>query len=498
MFNKGGRRTYNKRVAFFLLVVLVLIVSIYIYRLMYNFTIQDDDIFHFNLAKNIIDTGVCKTDYRPLAFENIYSLSYPPLRAYLNAASLKIFGMGYRSIFIPSLFSFLLSCLLFIIIGNSYLRNAGIIFYSCLFFLTDPLFFYYIFSARPETTAVFLYLLIGIFFYSGHLKSKYLYWVLTGIFSGLLFLTTYNGAWVPLVAAVYLLVTKFRRVKEILVYYFFSCIIVLPYILWIFLDEQRRGILWFQVALNSSLDLHWAKRLMNPIADFYLMFFRYHSMYPFLFLISLLILWRYRAKYLPFILLLIVPWIMMTCNMRAEHYLLITMGVCYLSFGLAAQEWLDNKGPAYLIARGKKIFYIMVSAIFLFNMYFNVKYSLRRPDFIPDMDYYRKVLAENTGKDSRIVADAGLFLAADEGRKIFTVVPLIWDRWRLAYKYEDIFKILNPDYIVLTDRIKSWVELKHPQGATFQDLLKSRFYLVKELHDAKHGGLWIYKRAHEE
>lgn len=474
-------------------IILVLIILFHLNRLINNFSVGDDDIWHFDLAKNIVETGICKIGYRPFNYENIISLSYPPLHPFLNAISLKIFGINYHSIFIPSFILYIASCLLFLLLSNKYLpTNMALI--STILFLTDPLFFSFGLLGRQESTAIFLYLLTGVFFYMAHIRAKYLLWIAMGIFSGLLFMTTYNGIWIPISVFLYLIITKFKRAKEILTYYFFSGLIVFPYLCWIYLDEQRSKIFWFQISRSSSYNLYWLKKLLNPIADFYLIFFRHYSIYPFLFLISVIVLWKYRGKYLPLILLLIVPCIMMIGNMRAAHYLLITIGVCYLSFGFALQELMSNKRWESLFMRNRKIIYTIVSIIFILNMSFNTLLTFRKPDFIPDMVYYRKVLTENTEKSSRIVGDAGLFLAMSEGRKFFTVVPLIWDRWRLMYKYDEIFNILNPDYIVLTDRIKTWVELKHPQGKAFQDLLKQKFSLIKEIHDIKHGGLWIYKR----
>ena len=64
----------------------------------------------------------------------------------------------------------------------------------------------------------------------------------------------------------------------------------------------------------------------------------------------------------------------------------------------------------------------------------------------------------------------------------------------MLHTYDEIFRVLDPDYIILTERMRKWGEMGK-QSRAFQELIKTNFILTKYIENEKYGKLWIYKRV---
>ena len=129
------------------------------------------------------------------------------------AAAFAFFGVSYETTKIPGIMFALLSVFAVYFFAGKYAgKKAGLA--SAFLIAVTPLFFTLSLNTLTEMTFSTLFFLSAIFFYLAvHENGKYFY--LSAVFFGLSFLTRYNAALFPIVAAVYMAYLFFRDKEKV-------------------------------------------------------------------------------------------------------------------------------------------------------------------------------------------------------------------------------------------------------------------------------------------
>lgn len=476
----------------------ILFIAIWFYVMRDGIRMITSDGYIVDCAINIMNHGKIALSINGNMYQfDKYWLEYPPLLSILMAIIFKIFSVSYFSAKIFSLVSMVCA----IIVAYSFVSRYTNVMISGLIaalIAFDPLFLNCSIRIRPDAVTVLLFTLSITTFYINLDKRKVSLAILSGGTAGLAFLTHFNMIWIMLIFAAYVVIS-IRDLKKLMKVYATHVtvflIVVAPYVLWIILDPERRGLFMKQVFLNTYLAKHpsmhfsYIKMLMNPLANFYLMFFQAKSFYPFIFAASALYFIRNFKTHKYLLIAIVIPFIMTTMNFRASHYLLPTMAVCYS--GIAFYFPRDGSGmnKYYIKVIGAIIGLLVISDLSI------AAYDIHKsPAMLMNREYFTKVFEENTHAGSRIATEVNFILCEPKDRKIVNVSALIYDVWRIYYSYDDIVKAINPDYIIMTKYKKGWAELEHPQSKDFQKLLKDKFEFVKMVEHPKYTTLWIYRK----
>lgn len=487
-----------KKYPIILLAVLAAFIGIWFFIMRDGIRMITSDGYIIDCALNIMNHGKIALSINGDMYKfDKYWLEYPPLLSILIAGAFKLFGASYFVSKFFSLISMSFALIALYMFSSRYAKPAiaGLVTALVAF---DPLFLNCSIRVRPDAVTVLLFTVSIAVFFVNLDRRKLSLAAVSGATAGLAFLTHFNMIWIMLVFAAFVIISPrdFKKMfKVYLVHGLAFLIVIAPYVLWIILDQERLGLFMKQVFLNTYLAKHpsmhftYIKMLLNPLANFYLMFFQARSFYPFIFAASALyFLLNFRThKYL--FLAIAVPFLMTMLNFRASHYLLPTIAICYggLSFYFPKDVPLTPR-------RFKRSAAIFLTFLVMLELLIAADDIRKSPAMLMDRGYFTKVFEENTVPGSRIATEVNFILCEPKDRKIVNVSSLIYDVWRIYYSYDDIVEAINPDYIVMTEYKKGWAEMDHPQSKDFQKLLNEKFEFVKVIRDPHHTSLWIYKR----
>lgn len=436
---------------------------------------------------------------------NKYFFVHPPLYHLFLAIVYKIFGATYlTSKFVSVFFALLLA----VFMAVYCYRYLGILVGSFIIWLVlfDPLLFSFTYFNRGDITATFFFTLAALLFMQAEKNNSLKFMAFSGLFSGVALVSSYNCNWLLIAFSGYALYAVFssgirKNYKKIAAYLAPLLIITVPWYGWILLSNARRQLFFSQlIGLTSSVDGYSLpqiiRKLLNPLADFYLTLFRQHSPYAIITLLVLIYSLFNLKKYIYPFLLLAASMLMMFFNQRAAHYYLIIMPTCYILFGYILKDFLTNES---LKISYRKFIYaslIVVICAGLVNVLF---LTFKKSDIKLDAQYFSCVIKQNTQDGSRIATDPVFVLAEHGNRQIVQAGLLIWKGFRKPYKdYDEVVsKVVDADYVVLTQRQKKWGELPIEQSVEFQKYLKERCALLNVVNDNFHEPIWIYKSNHK-
>lgn len=461
--------------------------------------ISGDDASFANHAVNVMQKRWGSDLFGDLLGRSSYWFAYPVIYPCLTALSFKVFGINYEVAKIVPLSFYIINIVAF----YYYLKSKfdfKVVFVLLFLLLCDHLFFTHSHIVRPEMVVILVFTCSVLMYKEGEDNKSSRMIFLSGIIAGVSLLTSLNALWLVMSVILYKIVSKsiVKDKKIILIYLAGFMVFTLPYYCWIMADNER-SISFFQQLFHYSSAAEGnsvsflIKKLLNPIADLYLITFRWYSAFSIIFCCTMIYFLFNFKKHSYFFCVLIVPFIMMVVNRRASNYLLLTMPVCYVAFGHVLVD-LNHKKRYITLLKAQKIFIVVLLFVMIVGLKKDLTSVLKKPSLVMDISYYKKILEDNTEKNAIIVTDPALTLSSSEGRKIITVGTLIWDRWRMVYPYDEIFRILDPDYVLLTERKKKWGEQDHPQTVAFQKLLTNEFFLDKTISHDIYGKLWLYKR----
>ncbi|MBL7196529.1 MAG: glycosyltransferase family 39 protein [Candidatus Omnitrophica bacterium] len=463
-----------------------------------------DDGCFTNIALNLLKGNLSLTFYGNFLENSKYYFNYPPLHSLFTAAVFKILGATYlTSKIVPVFFSLLLAIVVCVYVRRKMGPALGAIIAALIIF--DPLLFSCTYNNRPDITAAFFFTLAALNFIEADKNNSLRLIFLSGVFSGLAMLSSYNCNWLFLAFSGYALFLIFsgglkNNLKKIIIYLLSLFIIIGPWFWWIMTNQARRSIFFMQlIGSTSSIEGYsmsqLVRKFLNPLADLYLALFRQHSPYPIIaFLVFLYFLLNLRKFLYPFLLLLF-SLVMMFFNLRAAHYFVIVLPICYICFGYIVKDSLNK---AWLTPSFKKFIFLFLVLIIFFSLLKDISLTFKKSDLKLDSAYYSRIIKEYTEDGSRIATDPVFILSEYGNRKIINVGLLIWDFIRKNYKsYDEIaLKVVDADYIILTEREKKWGELPVEQSLEFQNYLKERCVLLEIVDDKIHGPIWIYRSNH--
>lgn len=492
----------NYRLIFFIIFIIFFILLFI--KIMFFNIFDSDDGFFADVSLNILKRKLAVNFYGNFLEHTKYALSYPPLHALFTAIAFKIFGVSYLSSkFVSILFALLLAIIVSIYSYRKLNIPLGLIVTALVLF--DPLLFGFTYNNRPEMIATFFFTMAALIFTEALKRDSLKLIFISGLFSGLAMFSSYNCNWLFIAFTGYMLYQIFCEgfkdtFNKIVTYLFAAFIVIGPWFLWILLNPGRRSIFFLQIiGSTASIDgyslTQVSRRLFNPLADLYLAVFRYHSPYPIIAcLIFFYFLFNFKKKIYPF-LLLISSLIMMFFNFRAAHYFIISLPIFYIYFGYLIEDLLYKKKFKWPILKSVYILLILVIFTGLFD---DLCLVFKKPDLKLDSQYYSRLLKEYTKDNTRIATDPVFVLSEHGNRKIINIGLLIWEVIRKSYKNYDevVSKIVDADYIILTERKKKWGEAPLNQSIEFQKYLKERCTLLEIVDDKVRGPIWIYKSNH--
>ncbi|MFH1045782.1 MAG: glycosyltransferase family 39 protein [Candidatus Omnitrophota bacterium] len=464
----------------------------------YNKVTAADAVF-ISYARNILQGRLAIDTHGDFLGFSSYYFSYPLLHPFLMAVVFKIGGISYVTAkVVPVLFAGL--CILTVyLFCKRYIGTVEAVLISALLAF-DHLFFSFGAICRPEMTTLFFFTMAAITYFKGEENNILALIVLSGILTGLAFLSSLNALWLVIAFFVFQIASGkiLRQSKKFWAYLLSFSVCAAPYYLWIFLNSTRRQMFLEQIFINSSAQEGFSlpflvKKLLNPLADLYLMLSEFGSIYPLILAATLVFLAFNLKKFRYLFLVLITPLFMLIINERAPHYLLITMPLCYISFGFVLQYIRQSSVKLFLRSRIRLVG-ALLGIFFLGNVLLGLNTALAKPPLAMDRQYYQQVFEKYTEENSHIVTDASLLLSATGGRKIYNLALLTWERWRKVFTYEDIVAKIDPDYIILTESMLKRSAQEDKQNKLFQELLGQEFKMEQELVHPQYGTLWIYRR----
>ena len=492
----------NKSVFFW--IVLVFLLSIATKILFFNeFGTDDGD--QADISLNILQGKLALNFQGNYLDCNRYFFVHPPLYHVFLAIVYKFIGATYLTSKFVSVFFALLLAVFVAIYCYRYLGILIGVFITALV-LFDPLLFSFTYINRGDITATFFFTLAALSFIEAGKNNSLKFMALSGLFSGVAMVSSYNCNWLLIAFSGYALYSVLasgirKNYKQIAVYLASLLIITLPWYGWVLLSNVRRQLFFSQlIGLTSSADgyslAQIIRKLLNPLADLYLTFFRHHSFFAVITLMVLSYFLFNLKKYIYPFLLLVASIVMMFFNQRAAHYYIIIMPTCYILFGYMLKDLLSNKKLKLSLKRFLCIFFVFIICTELVNVLFLV---FKKSDIKLDSRYFSYVIKQNTQDGSRIATDPVFVLAEHENRHIVQAGLLIWKWFRKPYKNYDevISKVVDADYVVLTQRQKKWGELPIDQSLEFQKYLKERCTLLNVVEDKFHEPIWIYKSNHK-
>lgn len=434
-----------------------------------------------------------------------YFLFHPPLYFVLLSIVFKILGVTYLTSKLVSVFlAVLLAALVSIYCYKNIGASIGLIIASLILF--DPLLFSFTYINRIDITATFFFTLAALLFIEAEKKNSLKFIVLSGIFSGAAMLSSYNCNWLFIAFfgyALYLIFTTGikKNYKKIVSYSASSFIVMAPWYGWVLLDKVRRPLLFTQIigqtaSINGYSLPQIIRKLLSPLADLYLVLFRHYSPFTIITLLVLIYFLSNLKKYLYPFLLLVTSIAMMFFNQRAAHYYIIIMPTCYILFGYVLKDFLAER---HLKLSLRRLIYVSLVLTIFIGISNVSRLIFKESDLKLDSQYFSYIIKQYTEDGSRIATDP-VFVLSDHGnRDIVQAGLLIWKWFRKPYKNYDemIFKVVDADYIILTERQKRWGELPIDQSIEFQKYLKEGCTLLNVVDDKIHGPIWIYKSNHK-
>ena len=434
-----------------------------------------------------------------------YFFASPPLHSALTAIVFKLLGVSYLTSKFVSIF-FTLIGLIFIAVYCY--RTIG--FLPALAVTGLTAFDYILFCSagwnRPDTISVFFATLAAMLLIESEKRGSLRLLFFSGIFSGITILSSYRSIWLFMAFfgyCVYLFVSNgFKDTfKKALVYLLPAAVITIPWFSWIMTDNLRRSIFLMQVSgctasANGYSIAQIMRSILNPAADLYLAAFRDHSPFPVIVLLLYIYFLRDIKRNIYQFLLLTASLIMLIFNLRGAYNLIAIIPFCYIQFGYTLKS-LSGRMKSRLL---EKVIYACIGIAVLAGLVYDIRLAFRRPDITLDSKYCGSLLDKYTEDGSRIATDP-VFVFADCGdRKTMDIGLLIWDHFRKKYNdYSEMTeKVVDADYIILSERMKKWGELPISQSADFQKYLKEKCTLVKEVDDGFHGPFWIYEAHRPE
>lgn len=491
---------YKKRGVIFLLILFVFFALIMTKVLFFNeFGCDDGD--GASIALSILKGKIVNTFQGNFLGTQNYFLFYPPLYMFFLAVVFKIFGATYlTSKLVAVTFAFLLAVL---VCAYCYRRFGVPIgpFISALV-LYDYLLFSFAYLNRTEMVSTLFFTIAVLLFLDAEAKKSWKLMAFAGASSGAAMLSSYNCNWLFIAFFGYVFYLACRgdirkNIKNIAAYLISSFIVMGPWYLWVLLNAERRSLLFIQVLGQSSSVEGYAvsqiiRKLLNPLADLYLVTFRYYSSYSIIVVLVLIyFLFNLKKYFYPF-LLISASILMMFFNHRAAHYFVITLPICYILFGFCLEEILSRKHLKPAIKAAAYILLISAVTIGIFN---DARLAFKESDIKLDSKYYGDVIRRYTEEGSCVAVDPVFALSDYGNRKLVQAGLLIWEGFRKSYKnYNEVVeKVAGADYLILTERQKKWGELPVEQSVEFQKYIKERCLLTATVDDGIHGRIWIYK-----
>lgn len=486
---------------------LLSLVILFTINIIYFNDVCIDSVLVFDYAANIIKVGRPVVTLLNNLFGNSgYVFSYFPLFPLAVAAFMKIIGLKYAALKVASAFFYFCN----IAVIFFFCRKISLIWFSfavVLLYAFDPLIINDTLCGLCGSLFGFLFLLSFVFFKRGRLGHMVLPTLIGGIFAGLSAITHLFGSlWlftiVPLVGLFDSIFKKRKKMKLIFTYILPFLAIFSIFILWICSDLERRTAFNMQIFRNLTntyrflpFQQSYLKAVLNPIADFYLAVFRSYSLLPFIIIAVLLYTTRKLREYYLEVIFLFVPLFSLIFLYRTESYLVM---VAPLSFILMGNICAENKERIKLY--NKRITVTVTACILLLYATIDLCHFFHKPTLSYNKNYYTRILETRTEKGATIVTDPIFLLNATEGRRIYSVGILIYYWYRIYHDYKVLIEKLDPDYIILTERMKKWGESKDKfnQREEFQKLLKKNFILREVVQDKRYGGIWIYQRETEK
>jgi len=275
-----GYESFNKTFIFLMLGLLT--VSAFFIRLE-NFKNSElrsiDEIVYYRMAKQVLDEGL--SGYHTIPFgEELAAqgrllpeyfrqplFKHPPVFTFLSVVSMKIFGPKLISAeYISLLLSVLMIPLIYLLGAQVYDRRVG--FLSALFLWMDPVSIICSQKVWMDSTIALFTLMSALFFVYGLKRNNNLYFILSGIASGLAVNTKYTGIFITLSIILYCLFYN----REIFKDKIFRLSLALPFFMlvpWLFWNYKIYGLA--SVLNHSELNSIYARSAQYmPILVFFI------------------------------------------------------------------------------------------------------------------------------------------------------------------------------------------------------------------------------------
>lgn len=491
---------YQLIAAWSLVLLIVALTILRIYKTMVLTSFSGSEATFLSLGANLLQGRLAFDLYGDLFGYSQYFLHYPPGYSALTAGVFKVVGVSYHAAkLLPLVFGLLNLGVVYLVARRRFGWLEAVV--ACNLVALDPLYFRYSTINRPEMVIIFLFTLAFVVYDHGETTCSPRWLFVAGVLSGLAFLTSLNALWVVLAVGLWRLITGrlWREWRGSLSYFLAFGLTIAPYYAWILLSPERNRVFFDQLAFTGFVSGSpgwrlYLKKALNPVADLYLMLFRHQSFYPIALLVAGWGFLQAPRRWGCWLVLFTVALGMMVFTQRAARYLLITFPLCALGVAQAIHWWRMAPGASWLTRR------VLIGGITIFGLWglLNLgaitRFALAEPGLPLDVPYYREVFERYTPSDARIVTDSALVLSRSERRTIISVGTLILEHFRPHYTYGEIVSILDPDFIILTERKKQWGDQDHPQTVLFKELLQREFSEPIHVSDGYHSDLWIYKR----
>lgn len=455
-----------------------------------------DEAFFLAYSDNLSQGKLGSDVFGDLVGFNKIVFHFPPGYPLICMPFYWIFGLKVQSMELASLLIFIL---FLIYIYRKLKKNYGlaVLFPALMLLVFDGEMLFFAFMGRPETLCLLLYTMLTIE-YTDFLKSPTLgKGILISIFSSLYIMTSIIGVCFVL-AGLYSHGQKFYTQSNLrgnfisfsLVPIVMPMVILISYVLFFYSKESN--FFWLQYLATKSFtrDYDFSQKairaLLNPVAD-YAILFSHYSFFSIVLFFSALFSFIKKTKmtsYLPFF---IAPHLFLIFSMRGSHYLIPLYGIGILFFA-DAFHILTQK-----FEKKTCFFLTIIIGILAIASFSHFAYNLTKDRVGYSEKKYAEIVENKIPSNSRILTSELLWPYLKDYGTIISITPLIWMKWRDVYAFDEIYKILNPDYILITWKINEYISSGHSQNESLKELLANEFKMI----DKSENDNLVYYRIYE-
>ncbi|MBT4722134.1 hypothetical protein HN958_04535 [Candidatus Falkowbacteria bacterium] len=282
----------------------------------------------------------------------------PPLGFWIQALSIKLFGLNEIAVRIPSSLYLVITSFVLYLFCRELFKNKHLAFLTSFLIITSPLLLHQHFSRSGDLDSGFLLLAVTAFYFLLRSKQNAKFFLLSGIMAGLAFMFRGTIAiFIPLISVLYLFFTKewkTHKLKEY-VYYILSLIaIILPW-------HIHQLIVHGQVFIDIYIKEQFLSRISAPIQnhtgswDFYFIYLQrkigllYYAFWP-AYLLGLYqsIVHRKKDWYLPILWITTFFAALIVIQTKINWYLIFLIPVFYILFVKTTQILIKSKKSLWI------------------------------------------------------------------------------------------------------------------------------------------------------